>query len=79
MDDPDLHSLNRCLCSLKYLFIDIDRITSENTYEEKRGGYGDVQVSTLDVGTPSAKLVAAKTIRLYYVKKRPHRLILVRQ
>ncbi|KAG8900131.1 hypothetical protein FRC00_014338 [Tulasnella sp. 408] len=61
---------------LEHLFIDIDRITPEKAYEEKKGGYGDVQVSTLDAETPAAKLVAAKTIRLYYVKKRPHRLIL---
>ncbi|KAG8933272.1 Receptor-interacting serine/threonine-protein kinase 3 [Tulasnella sp. 417] len=76
MDDPDLQSLNRCLQGLKYLYLDIDRIVPEEAYEGKRGGFGDVQVSTLDPGTPSAKLVVAKTVRLVHTKKRPHRFTL---
>ncbi|KAG8896939.1 hypothetical protein FRC00_005013, partial [Tulasnella sp. 408] len=48
---------------LNHLFIDIGRLGEATGYEEKRGGYGDVRVCTLDSGTPKSKLVAAKIIR----------------
>ncbi|KAG9035206.1 hypothetical protein FS837_002000 [Tulasnella sp. UAMH 9824] len=68
MDDRELElnfpALKSCLETSRHLFVDISRIKSEPSYEEKRGGFGDVQVSTLDPETPLSKLVAAKTIRL---------------
>lgn len=60
----DFAALETCLQSLDDLFIDIQRLRPEVGYEEKRGGYGDVQVSRLDPETSGTKLVAAKTVRL---------------
>lgn len=70
----DFAALERCLQSLGHLFIDIGRLTDEPEYEEKRGGYGDVRVATLDSGTSKSRLVAAKTIRLKTRHKEPQRL-----
>lgn len=67
-------ALDIALQSLNHLFIDIRRVKLETNYEEKRGGYADVQVSTLDSGTPTAVLVVAKTIRLRTRQKEPRRL-----
>ncbi|KAG8896787.1 hypothetical protein FRC01_011622, partial [Tulasnella sp. 417] len=52
----------------------INRLRTETNYEEKRGGFGDVQVSTLDPETPTPKLVAAKTIRLHGLNEEPQRI-----
>lgn len=55
----------------------MQRLKFEAGYEEKRGGYGDVRVATLDSNSPTSKLVAAKTIRLKAPYKEPHRLAFV--
>ncbi|KAG8923229.1 hypothetical protein FRC00_006479, partial [Tulasnella sp. 408] len=51
-------------------------LKDEEIYGERRGGFGDVRVSTLDPGTPAAKLVATKVIRLRGVQSEPKRLAL---
>ncbi|KAG8917458.1 hypothetical protein FRC01_002441, partial [Tulasnella sp. 417] len=70
----DLAALDNCLQGLGHLFIDIQRLRPEVGYEEKRGGYGDVQVSRLDPESSVSKLVAAKTVRLKARHKEPQRL-----
>ncbi|KAG8913773.1 hypothetical protein FRC01_004392, partial [Tulasnella sp. 417] len=60
---------------LNHLFIDIVRLSDEPDYREKRGGYCDVQVKTLDREIPSAcKLVAAKKLFLSARSHDPKRL-----
>lgn len=54
------------------------KLKFEEEYEEKRGGYGDVRVATLDEEGLAPKLVVAKTIRLKTLHKEPHRLAFVR-
>lgn len=71
---PDYAALNDCLQMLKHLVVSIDRLRTETSYEEKRGGFGDVQVSTLDPDTPTPKLVAAKAIRLRVRTREPQRI-----
>lgn len=75
MDDHqmDYAALNDCLRKLQHLVVDISRLRVETSYEEKRGGFGDVQVSTLDADTPTPKLVVAKTIRLRARTQQPQR------
>lgn len=70
---------NDCLRKLQHLVVDISRLRVETSYEEKRGGFGDVQVSTLDADTPTPKLVVAKTIRLRARTQQPQRVAFVRQ
>ncbi|KAG9027701.1 hypothetical protein FS837_004190, partial [Tulasnella sp. UAMH 9824] len=50
------------------------RLKFEEEYEEKRGGYSDVRVATLDPEGLAPRLVVAKTIRLRALHKEPHRL-----
>ncbi|KAG9026774.1 hypothetical protein FS837_004512 [Tulasnella sp. UAMH 9824] len=73
-DRADFTALESCLQALEHLFIDMHRLNFDAGYEEKRGGYGDVRVATLDSESPASKLVAAKTIRLRARHKEPHRL-----
>ncbi|KAG8924844.1 hypothetical protein FRC01_010981 [Tulasnella sp. 417] len=70
----DLTALESCLQALEHLFIEMQRLNFETRYEEKRGGYGDVRVATLDSGSSTPKLVAVKTIRLKVRDKEAHRL-----
>ncbi|KAG8987501.1 hypothetical protein FRB90_003316, partial [Tulasnella sp. 427] len=69
----NLDALDANLNDLDYLFIDISRLTPEEGYDERYGGYGTVRVSRLDSGQPDAALVAAKTIRIRDRHKRPER------
>ncbi|KAG8906540.1 hypothetical protein FRC01_007983, partial [Tulasnella sp. 417] len=63
-------TLEEFLEGLNHLFIDIVRLSDEPDYRDKRGGYCDLQVKTLDREIPSArKLVAAKKL---FLSARPH-------
>ncbi|KAG8897479.1 hypothetical protein FRC01_011324, partial [Tulasnella sp. 417] len=64
-----------CLGSLNHLFIDIARLKHEPVYGQRRGGYCDVQVATLDSEIAGAsKLVAAKKLFLGIRSSEPLRL-----
>ncbi|KAG8909190.1 hypothetical protein FRC01_007088, partial [Tulasnella sp. 417] len=66
-----------CLDALKHLFVDIARLKYEPAYGDRaaRGGYGKVQVATLDPETPhTRKLVAVKTLLLRPQQSEPLRL-----
>lgn len=65
------------LQTLNHRFIDIARLTYDQSYEEFVGGYSEVKVATLDSGTPTAKLVAAKRLRLGKRGAEPKRLAYV--
>ncbi|KAG8928924.1 hypothetical protein FRC01_005170 [Tulasnella sp. 417] len=68
-------ALQECIESLSHLFVDITRLKHEPSYEEKRGGYCDLQVATLDPDIPGAsKLVAAKKLLLGTRSPEPKRL-----
>ncbi|KAG8899464.1 hypothetical protein FRC00_001397 [Tulasnella sp. 408] len=68
-------ALQECLDGLKHLFIDITRLRQEPRYGERRGGYCDLQVATLDSEIPSAsKLVATKKLFLGFRSSEPLRL-----
>ncbi|KAG9027287.1 hypothetical protein FS837_004315 [Tulasnella sp. UAMH 9824] len=67
-------ALEECLRTLNHLFIDITRLTYEHGYEEIVGGYCELKVATLDGGIPTAKLVAAKRLRLGVRPTEPKRL-----
>ncbi|KAG8924168.1 hypothetical protein FRC01_011860 [Tulasnella sp. 417] len=78
----DLAALDKCLQGLRHLFVDIQRLRPEVGYEEKRGGYGDVQVSKLDPESSDSKLVAAKTrlareLKVWAGLRHPHVLALL--
>ncbi|KAG8903838.1 hypothetical protein FRC01_008966, partial [Tulasnella sp. 417] len=61
--------------SLNHLFIDIVRLKHEPGYGERRGGYCDLLVATLDYENPSAsKLVAQKKLFLGTRSREPLRL-----
>lgn len=70
-------SQEECLRTLNHLFIDIKRLTYEQGYEEIVGGYCELKVATLDSGMPTAKLVAAKRLRLGVRATEPKRLAFV--
>ncbi|KAG8911732.1 hypothetical protein FRC00_005925 [Tulasnella sp. 408] len=72
----DFPALESCLQALERFVIDMTRLKFEEEYEEKRGGYSDVRVATLDSESLAPKLVAAKTIRLRALHKEPRRLAL---
>ncbi|KAG8899005.1 hypothetical protein FRC01_010702, partial [Tulasnella sp. 417] len=67
-------ALESCLQALEHLFIEVQRLNFETGYEEKRGGYGDVRVATLDSESSTPRLVAVKTIRLKALDRESHRL-----
>ncbi|KIO34218.1 hypothetical protein M407DRAFT_17123 [Tulasnella calospora MUT 4182] len=69
------HPLKEFLEGLHHLSIDIARLKPEVGYEEKRGGYCDLQVAILDHEIPGAsKLVAAKKLLLGTRSSDPKRL-----
>lgn len=70
----DHSALEECLQIIDHLFIDIARLTYEQGYEEIVGGYCELKVATLDSGIPTAKLVAAKRLRLGVRTTEPKRL-----
>ncbi|KAG8953579.1 hypothetical protein FRC00_006221 [Tulasnella sp. 408] len=76
MSNPHLNhlALEQCLRTLNHLFIDITRLTYEQGYDEITGGYCELKVATLDSGIPTAKLVAAKRLRLGVRATEPKRL-----
>ncbi|KAG9002287.1 hypothetical protein FRB90_011409 [Tulasnella sp. 427] len=67
MNKPDLDYvvLDECLRGLAHLVIDVKRLRHEPKFRERRGGYCQLTVSTLDAEEPSAsKLVAVKKLFL---------------
>lgn len=62
---------------MKGIFIDNERLKIEPDYRERMGGDYDLQVATLDPGSPNAKLVTAKKIRLGIRSAEPRSLAFV--
>ncbi|KAG8946365.1 hypothetical protein FRC00_009649, partial [Tulasnella sp. 408] len=61
---PNTSALKELLQELNHLFVDITRLAYDREREKIVGGFCHLQVATLDFGAPTAKLVAAKQLRL---------------